>query len=554
MNDSPPSFDLKRWLDGLSLGQYASALEAQDITLETLCKLTSDDLKECGVQSIGHRKTLMSGIEDLKAQRPSGSPESVPAAPAASNIPEALRNIPAPAFLAEPASPPDAPRESVPGLAGSALSNGGACAPPAAPEQVGSLAGRLTPRARPSSEAAPLVAHAPIAPHEPKQEKPTLFKRFLASYRKANGSSLLLSVGIHAVILLIGTYLVVSRIVEDRKISFGGGEPGSKSEVQHKVKRKATTAPAPNKRITTTSSIAKVALPEMPSVQMNMGPTIANAMGSGGFGSVGAISSGSGGGGGGKGGFSKITFFGLNTGGKGGGFVGTFYDLKQTPSGAPTDMTPAEWSKVVAGFTATWNPQHLSKYFKGPQQLALTQLYIPNMQAAEGPKAFSLEKEVQPKMWLVHYKGEVIAPKTGSFRFVGHGDDALIVRFNGHVVLDWGQKDAGALSKWKSKNDAYVYPRGYKSGLMPGDWVNVTQGTAYPMEILIGERPGGALHFYLLVEEQGVNYRQSKGEMLLPLFRVAEGPLPKEAEIPFAQSAPVWKVKATSASGSLLGR
>lgn len=161
----------------------------------------------------------------------------------------------------------------------------------------------------------PLVG-APPAAHdrEPGVEKPGLLKRFLRAYRKASGGSLLLSIFLHAIILIVGIFLVVSQVVEERKISFGGGEPGPKGDVQHKVqmKRKTTSAPAPTKRITTTSSMARVALPDMPDIPMSMGPSVAGAMGTGGFGASSGLGGGKGGGGGGAG-FSNIKFFGLRT-------------------------------------------------------------------------------------------------------------------------------------------------------------------------------------------------------------------------------------------------
>ena len=557
VNDSPPSFDLKGWLDGVGLAQYASALEAQDITLETLCKLTPDDLKECGVQSIGHRKTIMSAIEDLKAQWPSGMPEaapSAPAAPAASKIPTALQHIPAPAFLAEPTPPPAVPRESVPIPDGAALSKGGAGVPTAVPKQEGSQAGRLTPRARPSSEAAPVVAHAPIAPHEPKQEKPPLIKRFLAAYRKANGSSLLLSIGIHAVILLIGTYLVVSQIVEDRKISFGGGEPGSKSEVQHKVKRKTTTAPAPNKRITTTSSVAKVALPEMPNVQMNMGPTIAGAMSSGGFGSVGAISSsGSGGGGGGKGGFSKITFFGLRGGNQGTLLKGIFYDLKQTQDGKPsgietkkTDDKGADWVafqenafRVVRDFVSHgWDTAILAKYFRSDTPLYTSRVYVPIDNSTEAPKAFGVEDKVKPNLWIVHYKGRFRARKDGEFRFVGCGDNILVVRLNKQNIFDGSGSTGGCIDpKLKVSPPeslgpvcAGVWNAKEKNAwnLTPGKWFRTNLGSLYDIEVIIGDT-GGLFSAFLLFEERGAKYGNRKNGfgVAYPLFQLDNSPMPK---------------------------
>ena len=60
-------FRIEEWLNGLGLGEYAEVFASNDITPESLPELTSDDLKEIGVASVGHRKILLSAIEGQKA-------------------------------------------------------------------------------------------------------------------------------------------------------------------------------------------------------------------------------------------------------------------------------------------------------------------------------------------------------------------------------------------------------------------------------------------------------------------------------------------------------
>ena len=370
--------------------------------------------------------------------------------------------------------------------------------------------------------------------------KPTLLRRFLTAYRKASGGSLLLSIGIHAVILLIGAYLVVSQIAEERKISFGGGEGGSKSEVQHKVKRKMTTAPAPNKRITTTSSIAKVALPDMANIQMNMGPSISGAMSSGGMGAASGLGGGGGGGGGGGrgGGFSKITFFGLQSTVKGTGeLTGTFYDLKQTKGGRATDMTVDKWKEFVQKWVkGPWDVKELQGYYAGPSKLHAPFIYIPIISANEGPKAFQVENKVKPRLWVAHYKARVVSPVSGNFRFAGYGDDILIVRFNGKVVLN--QHDPTTLAKPAVK---YNYADLGGRGPIAGEWFSVNAGSPYSMEVLIGECPGGLLHAYLLIEKANGQYSKDvKGVPILPIFRLANMSPPQMSQKDIKEQAKPW--------------
>jgi class 3 adenylate cyclase/tetratricopeptide (TPR) repeat protein len=54
--------DIRAWLAELGLEQYAEAFIANHITASVLDQLTSDDLKELGIQSLGHRKALLAAI------------------------------------------------------------------------------------------------------------------------------------------------------------------------------------------------------------------------------------------------------------------------------------------------------------------------------------------------------------------------------------------------------------------------------------------------------------------------------------------------------------
>ncbi len=409
-----------------------------------------------------------------------------------------------------------------------------------------------------SLEQSPPGETVDLTPEE--EEKPSLVKRFLAAYRKASGGSLLLSIAVHAVILLIGAYLVVSQIAEERKISFGGGESGPKSEVRHKVKTKTTTAPAPTKRITTTG-IATVALPDMPDIPNNMGPSIAGAMGSGGFGSAGGLGGGGGGGGGGSGsgqgnGFSKITFFGLNGGKESDGLVGTFYDLKQSADGKPTSMQFSalekanpktcivgsdenkEYIENVKKFNKAWSKNFLPRFFKAPQKLVANQIVIPRMTADAAPKAYGVEKECAPKRWIAYYEATIVPPRDGRFRFRGIGDDIMMVRINGQVVLDGSLHDICRKEVDTEPNDQ----------LRGGKWMNMRKGVPMKMELIIGEMPGGVFYGILCLEEEKVAYPAG-----YPVFQLKAGPIPPCPGFPVGKEAIVFGVQtAKTGYGSLL--
>ena len=222
-------------------------------------------------------------------------------------------------------------------------------------------------------------------------------------------------------------------------------------------------------------------------------------------------------------------------------------------------MTTKEYKEAVSQFLlGGMNDTALAnRYFKGPTPLYATQIFIPRMQASEGPKAFNLEAQVQPKLWIVHYKGTVIAPESGTFHFVGVCDDVLVVRFNGRNVLDCGS----IFPTGREPNLYYSFdglkamtkPHSWFKGCGEGDAVNVEEGHAYPIDIVIGEWPGGEFKAFLQMRKEGAEYKKdSHGNPILPLFRVAAAPvsaLPDTAPV-FAPDGPIWRSAPPSAFSS----
>src|SRR6202048_4078389 len=62
--------DVAAWWRGLGLEQYAQLLRDNDIDGEILCGMTSEDLKELGVSSFGHRRRLLNAIAALGGEPP----------------------------------------------------------------------------------------------------------------------------------------------------------------------------------------------------------------------------------------------------------------------------------------------------------------------------------------------------------------------------------------------------------------------------------------------------------------------------------------------------
>ena len=65
----------------------------------------------------------------------------------------------------------------------------------------------------------------------------------------------------------------------------------------------------------------------------------------------------------------------------------------------------------------------------------------------------------------------------------------------------------------------------------------------YPLEILIGERPGGVFYTCLMMQKEGAKYQTRDGMPRFPLFRVADVSAQghKKDTPSFATAGPVWK-------------
>ncbi len=386
-------------------------------------------------------------------------------------------------------------------------------------------------------------------------------------WRRWGWNFLTLSILGHVLFGVLAAYLIVATFTAKKKPDFKAPGPAgpnaSTRSLEHKVsmaKQRQHGGAPPNAKRVTTTGLTKVALPVVPSmpkmdaaaVPLTMAGMSGTGAGLGGFGS------GSGGGGGGGGG-GGLNVFGLRTASQ--GLVGTFYDLKQSPQGQPTNITQDEYATALKNFVAGgMNPGVMTRYFKGPNPLYITQLLIPVINADEGPRAFDLANKVQPGHWCVHYKGRVLAPASGRFRFVGVGDDVLVVRFNNQVVLDCGflSPTGRVPGRYFWYDEFAPEPRGgWFKGCGEGNEFTVTAGQSYPIDIVIGEAPGGKFHASLLLEESGHEYRKDgAGNPILPIFHVTrtrttrpEGQTPPVAEEESAPWLSVNAVTSPSASG-----
>lgn len=193
--------------------------------------------------------------------------------------------------------------------------------------------------------------------------------------------------------------------------------------------------------------------------------------------------------------------------------IGILYDLKQTQLREKTKETTATYKNVIFEFMqADWDESVLNRYFRVTRPVYTTQLSIQSMSANHAPKAFGVEDVVEPRMWVVHYKGQVSPPEDGLYRFSGYADDIMAVRVNGRVVLVTARPDCRPpVALWNP-------PTGH-ADFTDGDWISLKAGESVDFDVLVGERPGGNFSAVLHVAKQGATFGGGKP----PLFKLAAG-------------------------------
>ena len=345
--------------------------------------------------------------------------------------------------------------------------------------------------------------------------------------------TLWVSIMLHVLLGVGAAYLVVQHFAKKHVDFVAAAPPAPPTEVEHKIemakKNSVESAPPDLKRIVTTD-ISPITLPDVPVVPPTDDVTPSLMAGTGDVGTGFGGGNGTGGDGGGTPVFGAPGGVGLQ---------GVLYDLKQTPDRQPTPIAAfgpelnnanavENWAKlppsievmkVLRTFAQDWNMDILEHYYKAPRQLVASEVFIPYLSAAKAPEAFHVQDTVQPRRWVVHYQATIIPPESGNFRFVGFADDYMLVRIGQRNVLDASYPGEELDTTANEKGDK----EGEKgSRLRYGHWVHMESGQPVNMEVLIGEGPGGASAFFLLIQKRG------EGSQMGPLrvFQVQNVALP----------------------------
>lgn len=204
----------------------------------------------------------------------------------------------------------------------------------------------------------------------------------------------------------------------------------------------------------------------------------------------GSIGDGFGNGGGGNGGFGSSEA-GVSS------LKGTLYDLKKTRSGAASPYASSTSNLEVVEllgqfYSRGWNKNLLGKFRSSPTNLYASCFYVPNCYDSEAPYAYQCSETMEPSRWVAVYQGQVQAPKSGRFRFLGIGDSVMAVRFDRKNVLQCGFHTLdGKKVSWNTHRydlftqgrDVIAYPGNeYWNDLF--SWVSDRMGVYRPKEMM----------------------------------------------------------------------
>jgi len=217
----------------------------------------------------------------------------------------------------------------------------------------------------------------------------------------------------------------------------------------------------------------------------------------------------------------KSTLFGFAEK-EGGELEGVMYDLKLKADGKKT--TGMNWKtfeeEVKNIIRNRFRPSLLANYYRVEKKFFATMFYVPGRLASEAPEAFGVRGKVKPMFFIIHYSGEFAAPEDGKYRFVGLGDDSIVVLVDGTVRLEgnWNEglnyserdfpkgEEVGDFFNAENEEDRA------KARLREGDWINMEAGKKRKIDIVMveqgveGSENGGRFAFVLLMQKQGAPY------------------------------------------------
>ena len=327
---------------------------------------------------------------------------------------------------------------------------------------------------------------------------------------KGTSSAVLLSILIHAGLFLIATTLVVFTVISKKEQAFE--PPKTVERPKMKLKKPRVQIKKSSRPKSTTRIATKVRNSAMPNIELPAMSGMGDGLGDAGLGD-----------------FTLMPDVGLPSllgSGQsiGSDLEGTFYDFKRNRNGTGIPYSQEGYREIVRKFIKSgWRTSELSRYYRSPRKLYATTIVVPTVLSEIAPQAFG--ENVEGNYWMVHYTGQLVCHRDITFRFVGSGDEMLVVRVNGEIVMGvaWWSDESRILGDiWTSEAaETDQYWLGNQTATL-GDWVTLEAGVPVPIEIL-GTDNGGQACLMLGMEEQGVEYPMRRiGGPTFPVFRTAE--------------------------------
>jgi hypothetical protein len=207
--------------------------------------------------------------------------------------------------------------------------------------------------------------------------------------------------------------------------------------------------------------------------------------------------------------------FGSNAGNE--GLDGNFFDFTRDQSGDP--VGPASLGTILQDFIANhWRPEGHTCY-KSPNKISTNHLFVPVTPDEVAGAAFQ-SPESSKAYWLVHYHSVFTSNTMGKFRFVGWGDNVLVVAIDNKVVLDAG--DHQSLAEPYSKNVGQMAITGPGKGdptpEFSGDWFTLDMIDSHTIDIVIGDEGGVTTSGLFIQPEDTTLTFAENGAPKIPLF------------------------------------
>jgi hypothetical protein len=343
---------------------------------------------------------------------------------------------------------------------------------------------------------------------------------------KGTSTAVLLSAGIHILLLLVASTVVVFSIIQHNEAKFVPVKIDRPKMDLKKLRIKVKDSSKPRQiteRIVSTrksASMPEINVPKM----TGMGSGLERGLG--GFQIMTDL--------------SKMTLMGSKRS-VGNDLVGTFYDFARTSNGGRTGYQPeiqfrcAPFERKIREFLSSgWDPKVFAEFYQAPNKLYATQFLMPCTPSSLAHANFGIKRDDvvwNDALWLVHYKGKIAHKTGGTFRFRGAACDFAMVRVDKKLVwkASWQDRDVSSMdsSGWKSSSSDNKKFGLENMAVRIGDWFTLKPGVPVEMEAIVGENVGGFFSFVLLVEEQGVEYpKNQEGGPILPVFKMA--PIPEQ--------------------------